>query len=675
MIEIRAKMRYTVGMKGTVKKNVNFVYVAEILKQFLLPFKKYIIVLIFTVVMSMALTVTKELMLKHTIDALVANYKDCFFWLGMLLASDVLMETCYRLYDKLSINQRPALKKSIVTSLMNKLLGHSYGFYQNRTSAQLSLCISNVCEGVEDLMTLIFDDFLQCFLIIIFTSITVFFNLNLTFALLFIGWGFIWVLAAWYWGSNMYMATKRLSDRQIHLTRNIADLMSEIFIVFSFHNQEHEKKNIEKWSNETVDAERDLRTMQYKIWLVQGFICALVHVLLIGYCVYLFSLGQATAGDLSFIFGTTATIYGKIWDLTKNVREFIETSGKVAQSMQMLDDSNNEMGENCRICRGDALNNCMNIDMHEELLDGSEDFDCLDNDDLSLDTNNDGAVKNILKKSMKKLGAKNDESVIICEKCNKGKILQIEKGEIVFDHVKFTYGGDGFSKPVFGGSDYIKIDGGSLVAIVGYSGSGKSTLIQLLMRLFEIQGGRIMIDGQNIHEVSIDSLRQNIAIVPQDAGLFMNRSIAENIAYGMYNELDERAMSSIMKAAKKAQAHSFIMELPDGYNTRLLSVGLNISIGQKQRLAIARGFLRDAAIFILDEATSALDNNTQLTIQDDLLEVVKGKTTIMIAHRLNTVQHADKILVFDQGVLIQEGSHDDLLKQDGCYKELWAAQK
>lgn len=582
-------------------QDINLRKLFQHLKYFLYPMRKYIYIMMISIIMGNVFMSLKELMLKYALDTLLV--KDAYLsvvYLVLILLGDYLSELFRRWYDKIMIVYKPELTQNVIKDLTGKLLKTSYEFYQNRTSAQLMTCIDNVADGIKEISILIFDEFIQCVSMILVFSITVA-TVHMHFFFLFIIWGIVWIVAAWYWGQVMYKHTKHLSVKELKLSQNLSDLLSKIFIALSFNNVKHEEQNVNNWSQEVIDAEQTLRRMQLKVWIVQGFVCGTVHVLLIGYSVYLYYLGQATIGDVSLIFGASASLYMQIWTLTKYIRDFIETAGEIAQGLQVLDAP---------------------IVMESDI-------------------------------------------------CNTP--LQISKGEIVFDHVQFSYNHNP-ERLIFAGRDYINIAGGSFVAIVGYSGSGKSTLIHLLMRLFEVTGGKILIDGQDIHQVSLSSLRNSIAIVPQEAGMFANRTIAENIGYGLFDDVEEH-MDVIISAAKKAQAHDFIMQLSDGYNTRLTNVNMSLSVGQAQRLSIARGFARDAAIFILDEATSALDNNTQLAIQDDLREIVKGKTTLMIAHRLNTVRDADKILVFDNGILMQEGTHNELIELEGCYKDLWSSQR
>lgn len=245
--------------------------------------------------------------------------------------------------------------------------------------------------------------------------------------------------------------------------------------------------------------------------------------------------------------------------------------------------------------------------------------------------------------------------------------LNIHKGEIKFDKVSFTYPGK--IKPIFNDLS-ISIRAGERIALVGHSGGGKTSFIRLLQSLYPIQDGRITIDGQNIAEGSLHSLRSAIALVPQDPILF-HRSLRENIAYAK----PDATLDDIRLAAKQAHIDDFIMTLPQQYETLVGERGIKLSGGERQRIAIARAILADRPILILDEATSSLDSESERAIQDALHTLTFGRTSIMIAHRLSTILDANRILVFDNGSVIEEGTHAELIaKKDGLYANLFKLQ-
>ncbi|MCH9608917.1 MAG: putative multidrug export ATP-binding/permease protein [Chlamydiales bacterium] len=242
--------------------------------------------------------------------------------------------------------------------------------------------------------------------------------------------------------------------------------------------------------------------------------------------------------------------------------------------------------------------------------------------------------------------------------------LKISKGEIVFENVSFHYG----KKDLFV-NKHARIHGGEKVGLVGFTGAGKSTFINLILRFFPLYGGKIIIDGQDIAQVTLESLRHQIALIPQDPILF-HRTLQENIRYGKPDAYEHE----IAHAAKLAHCEEFIRNIPKGYEAKVGERGTKLSGGEKQRIAIARAILADAPILILDEATSALDSVTEKYIQDSLEKLMKNRTTIVIAHRLSTLSRMDRILVFDKGKIVEDGTHASLLDEDGLYAHMWKMQ-
>ena len=255
------------------------------------------------------------------------------------------------------------------------------------------------------------------------------------------------------------------------------------------------------------------------------------------------------------------------------------------------------------------------------------------------------------------------------------KLLKVTRGEIRFDQVSFSYGvGDHeLGKPVLDHVDLI-VHPGERIGLVGRSGAGKSTLVNLLLRFFDIEHGRITIDGQDIRHVTQESLRTQIGLVTQDTSL-LHRSIADNIRYGR----PQATQAEIEAAARKAQAHEFILGLRDwngrvGYQAHVGERGVKLSGGQRQRVAIARVILKNAPILLLDEATSALDSEIEASIQERLIGLMTGKTVIAIAHRLSTIARLDRLIVIDRGKIVEQGTHSELIRRNGLYAALWQHQ-
>ncbi|UPJ43700.1 ABC transporter ATP-binding protein [Bradyrhizobium sp. 40] len=267
---------------------------------------------------------------------------------------------------------------------------------------------------------------------------------------------------------------------------------------------------------------------------------------------------------------------------------------------------------------------------------------------------------------MEELVAIHDEPIGIADATD-ARPITIERGELVFDDVTFHYGGH--HAPLYDGLS-VTIHAGERVGLVGRSGSGKTTFVKLVQRLYDVTGGRVLIDGQDIAKATQHSLRSQIAIVQQDPILF-HRSLAENIAYGRPGA----SLDAIEQAARLANAHDFIVRLPKGYGTLVGERGVKLSGGERQRVALARAFLADAPVLILDEATSSLDSESEALIQQAMERLMRGRTSIVIAHRLSTVKSLDRILVFDRGEIVEQGTHAKLAaKPGGIYRGLFERQ-
>ncbi|MBU1292997.1 ABC transporter ATP-binding protein/permease [Patescibacteria group bacterium] len=242
--------------------------------------------------------------------------------------------------------------------------------------------------------------------------------------------------------------------------------------------------------------------------------------------------------------------------------------------------------------------------------------------------------------------------------------LPIQKGSITLENISFAYAGGSVFKDL-----NLVIPAGQKVGVIGRSGAGKSTLMKLLLRHYDLPVGKILIDEKDIAEVTKESLRASIAVVPQEPALF-HRTISENIAYGKIDATREE----VVHAALQAQAHEFIETLPESYDTMVGERGVKLSGGQRQRVAIARALLKDARILLLDEATSALDSESEVLVQKALLTLMEGRTVIAIAHRLSTLRAMDRLIIFDRGEIVEDGTHDELIEKGGLYADLWNHQ-
>lgn len=388
----------------------------------------------------------------------------------------------------------------------------------------------------------------------------------------------------------------RLSNAQdTRIGAAIADAITCNAVVKSFGAEKREawrlSKVLDKWNRRTwLTWTRATRNGSLQTLLLQG-----LRSLVLGYAVWLWWRGRASAGDMAFVLTSYFVVNGYLRDIGQHVR-----------NMQR---SANEMEEM--------------VDFHSQPLGIADRPDA--------------------------------------------KQIRVTKGEIFYDRVTFRYGAQ--TDPLY--RDFsLKIAAGERVGLVGHSGSGKTTFVKLLHRLYDLDGGRIVIDGQDTGHVTQDSLRAQLALVPQEPVLF-HRTLAENVAYGK----PDASMAEIEHAARLANAHEFILKQPKGYHTLVGERGVKLSGGERQRVALARAFLADAPVLVLDEATSSLDSESEALIQEAMERLMAGRTSIVIAHRLSTVKMMDRILVFDHGEVVEEGRHEDLVRREGgTYRRLFERQ-
>ena len=385
------------------------------------------------------------------------------------------------------------------------------------------------------------------------------------------------------------------SEQDTNLTASLVDTITGNALVKAFSAEVYEEGRhgevVTEWRRRWWISWRNANLFTW----IQFMVLMCVELAALLTAVYLWYRGEFTAGGFIVAIFYIGQIWGRVFDIGRNIREYIKA---VAYGEEM-------------------------VEMYQQPYGVADQEDATD--------------------------------------------LTVTKGTVALNSITFTY--ENTDQPIY--EDFsLEIAGGEHIALVGHSGGGKSTFVKLLMRLYDMDAGTITIDGQNIAGVTQESLRKNVALVPQDPILF-HRSVGENIAYARPDATAEE----IEEAARRAHAHEFISKLPDTYNTLVGERGVKLSGGERQRVAIARAILADKPILVLDEATSSLDSASELHIQEGLKELMKGRTAIVIAHRLSTIKAVDRIVVIENGEILEQGSHSELLKLDGgLYRELYELQ-
>jgi ATP-binding cassette subfamily B protein len=486
----------------------------------------------------------------------------------------------------------PVVQNKIIAVMLDYALSQSHGFYQNTLSGKVSKQITNLSDGVIDIITYKMTNFLRGGSLLI-AAFAASYYVNSIFCLILITWFIIFATISISMSKKIVNLADKLAEEETVVVGELVDSLSNHSNVRIFGRKSQENLRMMPFFDTQAKAYYSLNIYSIMLYCIQGGLIAIMMGFTVFALVKLYGKGLVTIGDFALILGLSMETGHMTWFLMSEVDHFNKAAGKCKQSL-------------------------ISLIVPLEIQD------------------------------------KDDTAALNCT-----------HGQITFDNVKFHYKG---TEPLFQNKS-IEISAGQKVGLVGYSGGGKSTFVNLILRLYDVTDGAILIDGQDIRDVTQDSLRENIAMIPQDPSLF-HRSLMENIRYGRADSTDEE----VIEAAKKAHAHEFISTLPQGYDSLVGERGVKLSGGQRQRIAISRAILKNAPILILDEATSQLDSVTESLIQESLWELMQNKTTIVIAHRLSTLLHMDRILVFDKGKIVEDGTHSALLSKAGLYKHLWDAQ-
>jgi len=510
----------------------------------------------------------------------------------LYLLSGFLVVVSFRFYDWLVLQMMPSLKQRMTHMLHEYLINHDYRFYQTHLCGSLGLKLTDVVDGIPDLIEIIVERVFSNSMALLI-AIGTMWGVHSYFALATACWVLLFMTGAYIMAPRQRDLADRASEARAVTTGNLVDICNNMMSVRLFCGKHYETGRLDHILDQWAHAERKRAWSALALYIFQGG----SYIVFEGVCLWLliagFSRGEITSGDFALIFSLNMSLIYILWKTAQDITRFTKTLGAVTQGLRSI------------------------LASHD-IADSAE-----------------------------------------------ATHLYVEKGEIVFDRVSFQHA-DG--KPLF--SDLlVKIPAGQKVGLVGYSGSGKTTFVNLILRLYDINSGHIYIDGQDIAQVTQDSLRDAIAFIPQDPTLF-HRSIWENIRYGNLGADD----ADIVHASQEAHAHEFIMKIPTGYKALVGERGAKLSGGQRQRIAIARVILKKSKILICDEATSALDSLTESLIQESLEKAMEDHTALVIAHRLATLLHMDRILVFDNGQIVEDGTHAELMEQKGLYAKLWSAQ-
>jgi ATP-binding cassette subfamily B protein len=532
----------------------------------------------------------------------------------------------WRSYDYLYLKTMPLIKGRILDEVYNYTQYHSHKFFQSNLAGHITNRITESSRSFEMIFAIIVEKIIHKIAVIIFAFITMF-SVNAIFAKIFAVWIIFFVGISVFCARLINKYSTSYARNKSLVAGKIVDSIANIAAIRMFTSHKFERNYLKTHIDSTIKSEQKMQFFMFRLRYVLGTSCSIMICAMIYYLAYLRSHIKITIGDCVLIISLCAAVAEHIWELTQDIGDMFEELGSFNQSMSLITPY--------------IINDIKDAEIIN-VTEGEIKF-C----DVTFNYLN----------NVNKSSGKNHYSDVIQTQELKDISKEVEQTNIIVE------------KPGIFQNKSIIIQGKQKIGLVGFSGSGKTTFVNLITRLYDVSSGAILIDGQNIKNITQDSLHDNISIIPQEPILF-HRTIIENIRYGKKNATDDE----VVDAAKMAHAHEFIINLPEGYNNLCGERGNNLSGGQRQRIAIARAILKNAPILILDEATSSLDSTTENLIQESLKYLMQNKTVIVIAHRLSTLLNMDRILVFDKGAIAEEGTHEALLKKAKLYKKLWNSQ-
>jgi ATP-binding cassette, subfamily B, bacterial len=523
-----------------------------------------------------------------------AGLNEVYGIVWMIFGTGAVMWFFFRIDTFILDRFQPRVMLDLVNTCFKYLHDHSFNFFNNNFGGSLVRRVGRFERGFEDIFDHLYWHFSSAALKLVLAIVLLYYFVHPALALVMLIWSLVYI--AFSYGYAKFKLPYDLEAAAVDstMTGRVADTITNNMNLKLFGGTFKEFKSFKKLTDKVFKIRFWTWRLSSISDAIQAAFMFILEAVMLFVAVKFWRTGALTVGDFALIQGFMFQIFGRLWDLGRNIKAIYQRLADAEEMTEIL------------------------MTPHE--------------------------VQNV----------------------KDAKELRVKKGEIEFQGVSFSYEG---KQKVFSKFD-LKIRPGERVALIGPSGGGKSTIVKLLLRFFDIQSGQIIIDNQDIAKVQQVSLRQSIALVPQEPILF-HRSLYNNIAYSR----PSATRAEVVQAAKMAHCHEFISKFPEGYDTFVGERGVKLSGGERQRVAIARAIVSNAPILVLDEATSSLDSESEMFIQDSLKNLMAGKTTIVIAHRLSTIMQMDRIVVIENGKVTEEGKHEELVKaKQGTYQKLWEIQ-
>ena len=555
------------------------------------------------------------------------NYAQILTPFAIYVFAEIFMSGMWRASQVAEWKSQPYVQRGILLNALKTILSYRYTFFQNTAGGSITSKIKGLLDGYTEMWSQIYFGLFFWILASLTTGLSIFL-VSYKLGLLLLGWSVLYIWLNYFFVARINLLSKQQNEAKHVVIGEIADAVSNIQSIKLFATRKSEELRLkDKITESFIPKEVSLLKYQFKVSVINDSLAIIVISIIILIMIRLKQIGEISVGDFVFVFGMGFQFLENLWHTMQELHKFSSHVGDLNSSLGIYDADQSEYK--------DAKFDNKQVDYKTLYAYNSAD----------------------LEQYVDQLNTSSESSIKVATKYD---IPSIE-----FKNISFNY--EGHEKLIFKDLN-LTIHPGERVGIVGFTGAGKSSLINLLLKIFIPQQGSILLDGQDIATIDSDELRRQIAVIPQDISLF-HRDLLANISYG--NDVED---SAVIAASSKAHADEFIQALPEGYSTHVGERGVKLSGGQRQRIAISRAILKNAPILILDEATSSLDSVTESYIQESIRELIKGKTVLAIAHRLSTLKDMDRLIVIDNGQIIETGTHDELLAAPSLYAKIWHTQ-
>lgn len=703
------------------KSNLTYLYhkkgILKIIVSFFLKEKIAMLYLLFCIFIGGITTSVDSLLIKYIIDFIENTTKVTFEsytffeflkWPLIFFVWWEILNITWRIYDYIYLKYIPKIKKNVVDSFFLEIQTYQYEYFKKSDPSMIAPRIMDAARSIEMVYAIFIENILRK-VIGIFSAFILLYSLHYTLFLVFAVWVFVFIIVSFLCINRITKYSRNYSETRAKSNSVIANSILNIFNIKIFNGTKKEISYLSNVTNDMQEKETIMQVFMLKLRYFLGSSSSIMVLCMVYFGISLKANEILTVGDIALLINICIAVGDDIWELMQEMGDLMEEYGAFVQSCDIFKNillvyENNVAQDNIENIKTkneilnkiffDISNESIFNKINNKIIDTQNtsniNHDSIDNHIININKSIDTSKSIYASKSLdliRNTDAKNNtkqtqeksntmmHNEILKQQINNSDTSDLKKLNELNDANTIT--GIELRDVYFQYSDNlqifnkksISIKAGEKIALVGPSGSGKSTFTHIIARIYDIQSGDILINNQSIYSITKEELAKKISFIAQEPILF-ERSIFENISYGVENA----TLESVINAAKLAYIHDKIMKLKHGYESLYGSKDCNLSVGEKQRIIIARAILKDSPILVLDEATSALDNITEQLVYKSFEQLMQNKTVITIAHRLQTTLNMNRILLFNNGQIVEDGTHEELLAKKELYYKLWNAQ-